>query len=1175
MGCGASKEASPSTAGVVTNGASSKTTSSPSPPQVGSASALSSKSKPAAAAATTTTGRNGGKMSTQQQKTTSSTTNVPNASGASAAASAAAAAAESSSMTDQHKAELLKAGLLMVQLNDVVPGSTEGGAGNNRGRFLSYASGASTPNTSQGNLSWSDENNSGSGGSGFGGPGDSDKDSTDGGPSPQSPSRSGGGGKGGSGQHHHHHRGGGGGGGEKNPKMLKKAHSGSAIDLENLHREKSCTLTSKVVHIEVPFGKPIEEVYDGVHNGPVLGSGVSGLVRLVTHRATGIKYAVKCLDLGLVGTKEGLEQLREEIFVMCQLDHPNIVRLEEVYESHSEIYLVQELCLGGELFDRLDEQPDYHYTEAQCARLVKQMLSAVRYLHSKGIIHRDLKLENFLFSSKAEDSELKMIDFGLSKHFQFGEVHTEAVGTPYTVAPEVIRGKYDERCDIWAIGVITFLLFSGDPPFGGCGGPEPLMTVRQNILNGDFVFEPSDIWDLVSGSGKDFINKLLVTEPSKRPTARDAQKHTWLKTWASRDSQGKHDNVLNPQVVRALVNFKEFSDMRKLLSEVLSYTLLPEQIKDLRKEFEKMDTDGSGEISLQALKQVLLTNAGAGSLGALKEEEVEDIFNAMRVNKAETTIHWHEFIAAGLSQCSVDDRNLRLCFDRLDSDHKGYVTLDDILNLVGNDDLHTEEEMRTMWLESMRSVNCQQRHISYDHFLLLMKGQTREPDPVPSIGLQQPLHPLAEDEAEVSIHGIAENKPSQLISDRSANSAAAKTVTTGNINDGSHFIDQVNDESSLTSLPNMRASKMYDSSGSNIGLTPTGNSSGRPIVSDTATEGSPMVPDMPSTPKTPDKETSAVVPELPAKPGVVRRGRSKSLEDNDLEPSAVRKSPSKASPSQQKSIINAGADARRAINLPERSSQAQGKLANKSALAVNRTLYRAHRQMRLSVIEASRRFEEKQATRARDTLMKEQMKEAIGAGLVMRHGLKLQVTSDAIRKYLDEAKAEQQVLVDKSFRRGGRGRSARKKTISDMSAMLNPSMGQDELGDIAKQAGSQTPETRREINNASFSSGLNMPDLRAEEIGLPPSKPAAFGADEAPEGVRTLRQKQPAPAKVPALPEVDHFDVRKATVPGEFHETQDPFSSVGMYGGSRLKNEDVKNIGPSHTRQGARHSTFN
>jgi hypothetical protein len=176
---------------------------------------------------------------------------------------------------------------------------------------------------------------------------------------------------------------------------------------------------------QTPFGKPIEEIYDGVHDGPVLGSGVSGIVRLVAHRATGIKYAVKCLDIGLIDSTEGLRQLRDEIFIMCQLDHPNIVRIDEVYESTNEIYIVQELCHGGDLFDRLDEQPDYHYTEAQCARLVKQMLSSVRYLHSKGVIHRDLKLENFLFSSTKPESELKMIDFGLSKHFLLGEHHHE------------------------------------------------------------------------------------------------------------------------------------------------------------------------------------------------------------------------------------------------------------------------------------------------------------------------------------------------------------------------------------------------------------------------------------------------------------------------------------------------------------------------------------------------------------------------------------------------------------------------------------------------------------------------------------------------------------------------------------------------------------------------------
>lgn len=180
----------------------------------------------------------------------------------------------------------------------------------------------------------------------------------------------------------------------------------------------------------------------------MLGSGVSGVVRLVTHKATGVRYAVKCLDLDLIDSEAGLRQLRDEIFIMCQLDHPNIVRIEEVYESTSEIFIVQELCTGGDLFDRLDEQSDYHYTEAQCARLVKQMLSSVRYLHFKGIIHRDLKLENFLFSSRSPTSELKMIDFGLSKHFEIGEVLCDKVGTPYSVSPEVIKGSYDEKSDM-------------------------------------------------------------------------------------------------------------------------------------------------------------------------------------------------------------------------------------------------------------------------------------------------------------------------------------------------------------------------------------------------------------------------------------------------------------------------------------------------------------------------------------------------------------------------------------------------------------------------------------------------------------------------------------------------------------------------------------------------------
>ncbi len=246
------------------------------------------------------------------------------------------------------------------------------------------------------------------------------------------------------------------------PKLRSRA--GSAIGLESMieNRKEAGDLVSNVVRLEPALGRPIQEVYEGVHDGPILGKGVMGIVRLITHRVTGLKYAVKCLDLTQIGTPKELQQLREEVFIMCKLHHPNIVRLEEVYESNAEIYLVMELCVGRDLLDRLDEQPDYRYTEGECARMVKQICSAVRYLHSKGIIHRDLKLENFLFSTTEKDSELKMCDFGLSKHFAIGEKHSEVVGTPYSVAPEVFLGNYDERCDLWAVGVITFLLLSGE-----------------------------------------------------------------------------------------------------------------------------------------------------------------------------------------------------------------------------------------------------------------------------------------------------------------------------------------------------------------------------------------------------------------------------------------------------------------------------------------------------------------------------------------------------------------------------------------------------------------------------------------------------------------------------------------------------------------------------------------
>ncbi|KAL9190343.1 hypothetical protein ACHAXT_007554 [Thalassiosira profunda] len=836
-------------------------------------------------------------------------------------------------------------------------------------------------------------------------------------------------------------------------------NSTSALGLDKMIDEKrdAKTMSERVVHIEVPFGKPIEEVYTGVHDGPVLGSGISGLVRLATHKATGLKYAVKCLDLGLVDTEEGLQQLREEIYIMCQLDHPNIVRLEEVYESHSEIYLVQELCLGGELFDRLDEQPDYHYTEAQCARLIKQMLCSVRYIHSKGIIHRDMKLENFLFSDTGAESELKMIDFGLSKHFKFGEVQHEAVGTPYTVAPEVIRGSYDERCDVWAIGVITYLLLSGESPFGGCGGPEPLMQVRDNILRCNFVFEPEEIWENVSPMAKQFIKRLLVTDPNLRPTAREVQKDKWLIEMASRTKGSDQDKALNPSVVKALVNFKEYSDMRKLLCEVLSFTLIPDQIQGLRKEFEKMDTDGSGEISLSALKTVLLGNAAQGSLGALSEEEVEDIFNAMRVSKTETTIHWHEFIAAGLSHCKVDERNLKLAFDRLDADHTGYITFENFMDLIGNGAVHSEEALREMWGEA--SMHSTEAHITYEDFLLLMKGQSQSATQLRP-GSLRPTTPMLQ---KLSLHPVAE-APSEHrpVSEKSSFLAPSFDERGEESSDGPLCIDDGDDDAL-----NQGFAEAMQYQGEGFAIK--------------ASLAKPATP----TARTPVDD---------------KRGRAKSFDSDEGR--------------QPKTVLHP----LRPVNLPEHSKTDDNVNTllgdkTKTPLVVNRELYRAHRSMRLAVLDASKRLEEEQQRRAREEMRKEQAKSpppgAPGAGLIMRHGGEL--SADAIKQFVVQQQKEEQKKVQEARKRGGR-KHARNKTASDIRGMFGGS-GSD-------------------LNN------LTVPPQHAVPAsgGIPD-----FGSPPSP---HPRPPRSPAKPKSPISPDLPELpEVRGATKPGQFRKTTyDPFS---------------------------------
>jgi len=252
----------------------------------------------------------------------------------------------------------------------------------------------------------------------------------------------------------------------------------------------------------------------------LLGTGAFSQVRLAESKSeSGKLYAVKIIDKTALKGKE--DSLENEIKVLRRLKHPNIVQLLETYEDKSKVYLVMELVTGGELFDRIVEKGSY--TEKDAADLIRQVLEAVDYMHEQGVVHRDLKPENLLYYCPDEDSKIMISDFGLSKMEDSGIMAT-ACGTPGYVAPEVLAQKpYGKAVDVWSIGVISYILLCGYPPFYD----ESDSYLFAQILKGEFEFD-SPYWDDISDSAKDFIRRLMCVDVNKRYTCREALQHPWI-----------------------------------------------------------------------------------------------------------------------------------------------------------------------------------------------------------------------------------------------------------------------------------------------------------------------------------------------------------------------------------------------------------------------------------------------------------------------------------------------------------------------------------------------------------------------------------------------------------------------------------------------------------------------
>uniref|UniRef100_A0AAX7UFW7 Protein kinase domain-containing protein n=1 Tax=Astatotilapia calliptera TaxID=8154 RepID=A0AAX7UFW7_ASTCA len=247
-------------------------------------------------------------------------------------------------------------------------------------------------------------------------------------------------------------------------------------------------------------------------------------VFMVREKKTGKMYALKCLK------KKHLahSNLENEINVLRRIKHDNVVGLEDFYESRTHYYLVMQLVSGGELFDRILDKGVY--TEKDASKVIKQVLQAVSYLHENSIVHRDLKPENLLYYNTDENAKIMVSDFGLSKTLEHGVMST-ACGTPGYVAPEVLAQKpYSKAVDCWSIGVITYILLCGYPPFF----EENEKRLFSKIMRAEYAFH-SPFWDDISESAKEFIKNMMEKNPTKRFTTEQALRHPWIVGDTARD----------------------------------------------------------------------------------------------------------------------------------------------------------------------------------------------------------------------------------------------------------------------------------------------------------------------------------------------------------------------------------------------------------------------------------------------------------------------------------------------------------------------------------------------------------------------------------------------------------------------------------------------------------------
>ncbi|KAI3981435.1 hypothetical protein MKX01_036820 [Papaver californicum] len=351
----------------------------------------------------------------------------------------------------------------------------------------------------------------------------------------------------------------------------------------------------------------------------------------------GQQVAVKIISKSKMTTPISIEDVRREVKILKSLaGHTNLVKFYDACEDSNNVYVIMELCEGGELLDRILSRGG-RYQEEDAKAIILQILGVVSFCHLQGVIHRDLKPENFLFTTKDEDATVKLIDFGLSDFVRPDERLNDIVGSAFYVAPEVLHRSYTLEADIWSIGVITFILLCGSRPFWA----RTESGIFRAVLRADPNFDDAP-WPEVSPEAKDFVKRLLNKDHRKRMTAAQALTHPWLRDEIS-------VVPLDILIYKLVKSFFRATPLKRAALKCLSKALTEDELVYLRIQFKLLEPNKDGRISLDNFRMALVRNA----TDAMKESRVAEILNSMG-QLSYKKMDFEEFCAAAISAYQLE-----------------------------------------------------------------------------------------------------------------------------------------------------------------------------------------------------------------------------------------------------------------------------------------------------------------------------------------------------------------------------------------------------------------------------------------------------------------------------------------------------------------------------------------